>query len=129
VASTGSTVITASKHLTLGAGDLFTDPSVAAYLAAAGAEDVTAAVYDDVSGRTSLYRPGTAEETASIMKVDILATLLAQDQADRQSLTAADQALVQSMIVESDDDDAQSLWDEEGGAAAVQRFDAAADLT
>jgi hypothetical protein len=128
VASTGSTVITASKHLTPGAGDLFTEP-VLAYLAADGAEDVTAAVYDDVTGRTSLYRPGTAEETASIMKVDILATLLAQDQADGQSLTAADQALVQSMIVESDNDDAQSLWDEEGGAAAVQRFDAAADLT
>jgi hypothetical protein len=101
---------------------------VAAYLAADGAEDVTAAVYDDVTGRTSLYRPGTAEKTASIMKVDILATLLAQDQADGQSLTAADQALPQSMIQESDDD-AQSLWDEEGGAAAVQRFDAAADLT
>ena len=80
---------------------------------------MTAAVYDDVTGRTSLYRPGTAEDTASIMKVDILATLLAQDQAAGQALTPADQALAQSMIEESDNDDAQSLWDEEGGAAAV----------
>jgi len=129
VVPTAPTVITASKHLAPGMGDLFTEPPVAAYLAAADAEDVTAAVYDEVTGRTSLYRPGTAEETASIMKVDILATLLAQDQADGQPLTAADQALAQSMIEESDDDDAQSLWDVEGGAAAVQRFDAAADLT
>ena len=127
--STGSTAITASHHLTPGAGALFTEPSVAAFLAANGAEDVTAAVYDDVTGRTSLYRPGTEEETASIMKVDILATLLEQDQADGQAFTAAEQALAQSMIGESDNDDAQDLWDDEGGATAVQQFDATAGLT
>lgn len=127
--STGSTVVTASHHLTPGGGDLFTEPSVAAYLAANSAEDVTAAVYDDLTGRTSLYRPGVAENTASIMKVAILATLLAQDQADGQSLTPADQALAQDMIEESDNDDAQDLWDGEGGATAVQRFDVAAGLT
>ncbi len=41
-------------------------------------DNLTAAVYDNVTGTTSLYRPGVAEDTASIMKVDILATLLAQ---------------------------------------------------
>jgi hypothetical protein len=127
--TTTSTVVTATHHLTSGDSDLFAEPSVAAYLASNSAEDVTAAVYDDVTGRTSVYRPGTAEETASIMKVDILATLLAQDQADGQSLTPAEQALTQSMIEESDNDDAQDLWDSEGGAKAVQTFDAAAGLT
>jgi hypothetical protein len=33
------------------------------------------------------------------------------------------------MIEESDDDDAQDLWDAEGGATAVGRFDDAAGLT
>ncbi len=127
--TTPSTVAAATHHLTPGDSDLFTEPSVAAYLAANGAEDVTAAVYDDVTGSTSVFRPDTAEVTASIMKVDILATLLAQDQADGQSLTPADQALTQSMIDESDNDDAQDLWDSEGGATAVQAFDMAAGLT
>ncbi len=125
---TTSTVAAASHRLTPGESDLFTEPSVAAYLGSNSAEDLTAAVYDDVTGRTSVYRPGTAEETASIMKVDILATLLAQDQADGQSLTPTEQSLIQSMIEESDNDDAQDLWDGEGGAKAVQTFDAAAGL-
>jgi hypothetical protein len=127
--STSSTVVTVTHHATPGVGDLFTQPSVQAYLAANSAEDMTAAVYDDATGRTSVYRPGTAEVTASIMKVDILATLLAQSQADGQPLTSADQTLSQSMIELSDNDDAQSLWDGEGGATAVQSFDTAAGLT
>lgn len=127
--ATASTVASATHRATPGAGDLFTQPSVEAYLAANSAEDVTAAVYDDVTGRTSLYRPDTPEATASIMKVDILATLLAQSQASGHALTPAQQSLSQSMIELSDNDDAEDLWDSEGGAAAVQRFDAAAGLT
>ncbi len=127
--TTTSTVVSATHHIPPVDSDLFTMPSVAAYLASNGAEDVTAAVYDDVTGRTSMYRPGIAEDTASIMKVDILATLLAQDQAHGQSLTATQQAVAQSMIEESDNDDAQDLWDSEGGAKAVQTFDTSAGLT
>jgi hypothetical protein len=127
--ATGSTVITVSHHLSPGASDLFDQPSAAAYLAANSAEDVTAAVYDEVTGHTSVYRPETVEVTASVMKVDILATLLAQDQADGQSLVPGDQALSQSMIEESDNDDAQDLWDVDGGATAVRSFDTAAGLT
>ena len=63
------------------------------------------------------------------MKVDILATLLAQSQADGQALTPADQALSQSMIEQSNNDDAQDLWDGEGGATAVQSFNTTAGLT
>jgi hypothetical protein len=128
VTSTPSTVVTAAQHVTPGSGDLFATPAVATYLAATS-EDVTAAVYDEVTGYTSVYRPGVAQETASIMKVDILATLLAQEQADGQTLSAADQPLAVDMIEESDDDDAQSLWDSEGGATAVSAFNATAGLT
>src|ERR1700728_1006644 len=126
--STPSTAVAAAQHVGPGSGDLFATPAVAAYLAGTS-EDVTAAVYDEVTGYTSLYRPGVAQDTASIMKADILATLLAQSQVHAQSLSPADQLLSQNMIEESDNDDAQDLWDEEGGAPAVNAFDAAAGLT
>jgi hypothetical protein len=64
------------------------------------------------------------------MKVDILATLLTEAQAQGVvSLPADQQVLAQQMIEESNDDDAQNLWDFEGGATAVGRFDAEAGLT
>jgi hypothetical protein len=127
--STTSTTIAAAAHeVAPGNADLFSDPTVASYLAGT-TDNVTAAVYDEVTGYTSLYRPGVAEQTASIVKVDILATLLAQDQADGQALSPADQGLSQDMIEESDNDDAQSLWNAEGGATAVQSFNTTAGLT
>jgi beta-lactamase class A len=101
---------------------------VANYLASAP-DNVTAAVYDEVSGLTWVYRPGVAQETASIMKVDILATLLAKAQASGQGLPAGLQDLSVDMIEQSDDADAQQLWDTEGGATAVAGFNQGAGLT
>jgi hypothetical protein len=127
--STGSTAAAASHQVTSGSDDLFTEPSVAAYMTATIPEDVTAAVYDDVTGVTSVYRPATPEITGSSIKVDILTTVLAQDQANGQTLTPAQQALSQAMIEDSDNGDAQALWDQEGGAQAIDSFDTAAGLT
>jgi hypothetical protein len=126
--STTSTITAATQHVATGTEDLFDAPAVAAYLAGT-TQDVTAAVYDDVTGVTSVYRPGIAQDTASIMKVDILATLLAQGQSTGQVLTPGEQSIAVPMIEESDDDDAQDLWDSEGGATAVGAFDTAAGLT
>ncbi len=126
--TTGSTAVAASQRVSPGDGDLFTLPAVASYLAGT-TDGLTAAVYDEVTGVTSLYRPGVAESTASIMKVDILATLLAQGQADGDALSPNDQSLSVDMIEHSDNDDAQDLWDAEGGSRAVSAFDAAAGLT
>jgi beta-lactamase class A len=127
--STTAAAAAAAHDVVPGSSDLFTQPSVAAYLTTNTPEDITAAVYDDDTGVTSVYRPDTPEVTASSMKVDILTTLLAQEQAAGQSLTAAQQATSVSMIEDSDNDAAQSLWDQEGGAKAVERFDAAVGLT
>ena len=69
----------------------------------------------------SVYHPGVAEDTASIVKVDVLATLLAQAQAAGRFLTAGQQALAVPMIEQSDNDDAEDLWDSEGGARARSR--------
>jgi hypothetical protein len=126
--TTSSTIVAATQHDPPGEEDVFDVPAVAAYLSGTS-QDVTAAVYDDVTGVTSDYRPDVAQDTASIMKVDILATLLAQGQADGRGLASADEPVAAAMIEESDNDDAQDLWDSEGGATAVGAFDTAAGLT
>lgn len=110
------------------AENLFSLPLAASYLAHAN-DGLTAAVYDAATGYTSVYRAGVAEDTASIMKVDILATLLAQAQASDTPLSPDQQELAEDMIEESNNDDAQDLWDAEGGAAAVASFNAEAGLT
>ena len=83
---------------------------------------ITAAVYDENSGTTYLYRPGVREQTASIIKVDILATLLHQRQGSG-GLSDETSDIAQGMIEASDNDDATDLWDQEGGARAVHAFD------
>jgi hypothetical protein len=107
---------------------LLNSAAVSAYLQTCSG-NITAAVFDEVTGTTSLYRPDVAEDTASIMKVDILATMLSQAQADDTTLNTSQQELAQAMIEQSDDNDAQDLWDAEGGATAVNTYDAAAGLT
>ena len=57
------------------------------------------------------------------MKVQILGTLLTQAQSAGHSLTQDEQSLATSMIEESDNDSATSLWNEVGAAPAVQSFD------
>jgi beta-lactamase class A len=90
--------------------------------------NITAAAYDIDTGRTYLYRPGVREQTASIVKVDILATLLHERQS-RGGIGAGEGAVAQGMIEASDNDDATDLWDAEGGAPAVQAFDDEAGMT
>ena len=84
--------------------------------------DISAAVEDLQTGTQWTYRPGHPEHTASIVKVDILATLLHQHQNDG-GLSEEDRELATGMIESSDDDDATDLWDAVGGASAVQDFD------
>jgi hypothetical protein len=86
--------------------------------------NVTAALYNVDSGATYVYRPGDREQTASIVKVDILATALHEAQEKRQPLDDDLQDLATGMIEQSDNDDANDLWADVGGAAAVGAFDA-----
>ena len=91
------------------------------------AGNISAAVQDLHSGQTWVYRPGHPEHTASIVKVDILATLLHQRQ-DEGGLTEDEQELATGMIQSSDDEDATDLWNEAGAAPGVQAFDDAVGL-
>ena len=89
---------------------------------------VVAAVYDVRTGQT--WRLGTdseAQPEASIVKLDILETLLARPQG--AALAPADEALARSMIEDSDNDAATSLWDEDGGAAGLTYYGNRAGLT
>ena len=93
------------------------------------AGNITAAVYNEGSGRLFLYRPGVAEAEASIAKVDILATLLYQTQRDGQALSLGQRQLAAAAIEDSDNKDGQLLWNEAGGNPAIGAFNARAGMT
>ena len=93
------------------------------------AGNITAAVYNEGRGRLFLYRPGVAEAEASVAKVDILATLLYQRQQQGETLSSAQRQLAAAAIEDSDNNDAQLLWNEAGGNPAIGAFDARAGMT
>jgi beta-lactamase class A len=97
------------------------------YLAARSGT-VLAAVYDVRTGQTWSLGQGKPQAEASIVKLDILETLLAQHRADRTVLPARDLPLAQAMIEDSDNDAATSLWDEVGRAAGIGSFNASVRL-
>ncbi|MET7457195.1 serine hydrolase [Streptomyces sp. NPDC005574] len=90
-----------------------------------GAAKVSVAVMDLSSGASASYGDG-AFDTASIVKVDILATLLLRAQDADRRLTASEQAYATAMIEHSDNASASALWQvigkADGLAAANKRF-------
>jgi Beta-lactamase enzyme family len=88
---------------------------------------VLAAVYDVRTGRTWRLGTSNAQPEASVVKLDILETLLARPQG--AALSPPDQALARSMIEDSDNDAATSLWDEDGGAPGLTYYGDRAGLT
>jgi Beta-lactamase enzyme family len=88
---------------------------------------VLAAVYDIRTGQSWRLGDGQAQPEASVVKLDILETLLARQ--GGTSLSPADQSLSQSMIEDSDNDAATSLWDEAGEAAGIGAYNDKAGLT
>jgi len=101
--------------------------AIAAYVATR-ADNVTVAVQDLTTNRIYEFRPGVVENTASTLKVDILATLLGQAQAAGRSLTPEEQSLAVPMVEESLDTAADALWTRLG-PAAVGAFERAAGMT
>jgi beta-lactamase class A len=87
---------------------------------------VRLAVYDLTTGQEWSLGDGAAQAEASIVKVDILETLLAQQPG---GLTADDQSLAQQMIEDSDNDSATSLWDLAGGGTGIGAYNTRAGLT
>lgn len=90
-----------------------------------GEAAVSVAVLAVDSGAAAVYGGG-AFDTASIVKVDILAALLLQAQDADRHLTAAEKTHAVAMIENSDNDSASALWrtigKAEGLDAANERF-------
>jgi len=86
-----------------------------------------AAVYDVRTGQSWRLGDGPAQDEASVVKLDILEALL--NESDGAGLSAAEQALAQQMIENSDNDAATALWDAAGGAAGLAAYNEQAGLT
>ncbi|MFF5499060.1 serine hydrolase [Streptomyces aquilus] len=83
-----------------------------------GDADVSVAVLDPGSGDGAGYGDA-AFDTASIVKVDILAALLLQAQDEDRSLTAAEKSYATAMIENSDNASTSALWRVIGTAAGL----------
>lgn len=82
-------------------------------------------VTDLTTGVTASFHPHQLFHTASIVKADILATLLLRLQRQHAGPSPAEQELATAMIEESDNNAASALWDTIGaapGLAAASRI-------
>lgn len=93
-----------------------------------GDQKVSAAVLDLESGDSAVYGDG-AFDTASIVKVDILAALLLRHQEAGTSLSAREKAYATTMIENSDNASASALWDAIGRASGLDAANAKLGLT
>ena len=108
---------------------LHADPfsaAVGGYLAGRSGT-VLAAVYDVRTGQSWRLGDGPAQDEASVVKVDILETLLSAS--DGTGLSSDNQGLAEQMIEDSDNDAATSLWYAAGGTAGLAAYNDRVGLT
>jgi hypothetical protein len=117
----------ASPRAASAAGHLAPFGAAASSYLAGRTGTVLAAVYDTGTGRTWDLGQGAPQAEASVVKLDILETLLAEQ--GGAGLPASDQSLATQMIEDSDNDAATSLWYAAGGPARIGSFNAKAGLT
>jgi hypothetical protein len=101
--------------------------SGAASYVASRSGDVLAAVYDVRTGQSWRLGDGPAQPEASVVKLDILETLLARQEGT--GLSPGDESLSKTMIEDSDNDAATSLWQEAGGAVGIGSYNDSAGLS
>ena len=112
------------------AGHLDPFGTAAASYLSGRAGTVLAAVYDIGTGRTWNLGHGSPQAEASVVKLDILETLLAErGQGSGTGLSASDQSLAEQMIENRDNTAANSMWYASGGPARIGAFNARAGLT
>ncbi|WP_406134701.1 serine hydrolase [Streptomyces sp. NBC_01089] len=87
-----------------------------------GRKDSSAlAVYDRKTGTSCEFRAGTHFDSASVVKVTVLGTLLREAEESHRKLTAREVKLTTAMITKSDNDSTSALWNQLG-AARVKHF-------
>jgi beta-lactamase class A len=89
---------------------------------------VAVEVDDPGAGVVCRLDSGSHFDSASVVKVTILGTLLRDAQAAHRSLTLRERSLAWAMITRSDNGAASALWDEDG-RSRLQRFLDAAGMT
>lgn len=89
---------------------------------------IAVGVIDRTTGATAVYHGGRRFHTASIVKADILASLLLQHQRAGAAPDAGELGLAGQMIESSDDDAASDLWDDVGRAGGVAAANAVLGL-
>jgi len=86
-------------------------------------------VVNNRTGEAYRFRPTNRYQTASVMKIDILAAVLLAAQDAGRSLTAAERALASIMIRASDNAAASTLWRQMGGHDGMTRVNQRLGLT
>jgi beta-lactamase family protein/fibronectin type III domain protein len=90
---------------------------------------VAATVYDVLTGQTWRVNPSSVQHTASMVKVDILACLLYDEQVAHATMSPSTRQLATEMIEESDNDAAQALYVQIGQLPGMAAFNARIGLT
>ncbi|MGW5061349.1 serine hydrolase [Streptomyces sp. NPDC004096] len=85
-----------------------------------GADNMSVALLDKETEKWATYG-GDVFDTASIVKVDILSTLLLQAQDADRALAAEERDLTTDMIESSDNDATSTLWTAIGSAAGLDK--------
>jgi Beta-lactamase enzyme family len=96
---------------------------------AATTVDFSVAIVDHRSGATFSYQGNVPFSAASVVKVDILATLLLQARQEGHQISEADEDLADIMITSSDNAAASTLWSEIGDADGLSAANRTFGLT
>jgi Beta-lactamase enzyme family len=128
--SSGKPLTTTVSATAKAAAGTHRDPfrAAASSYVAARAGVILAAVYDLRTGQTWQLGRGQPQDEASVVKLDVLETLLSERDRAGTGLSADDRSLAEQMIEDSDNDAATSLWDEVGGASSIRSYNSAAGL-
>ncbi|MXM63423.1 hypothetical protein GR925_08175 [Streptomyces sp. HUCO-GS316] len=89
---------------------------------------ISVGLYDRSTKTTCTFRPATAYDSASVVKVTVLATLLWDAQKTGRSLTSDENSLAKAMITQSDNAATSKLW-KQLGLTKIKGFLAAANMT
>jgi beta-lactamase class A len=96
---------------------------------ASRSDRVGAAVFDTHTGTTWVLNPDGRFQTASVVKVQIMGTVLHRAQVQHRGLTSFEQQNLVPMIEQSDNNAATNLWNSVGGAPGVAAFDKLAGMS
>lgn len=103
------------------------DAALANY-AKSRSDSISVGVWDETTGRELSWRAPAHYDSASIVKVNILETVLWRAQRAHRWLTAWEQQQAVPIMSRSDNDAATRLWNSVGGSKGVMAYDRAVGL-